>query len=185
MSATKNSAAFHDMMEANRREDDTSHEQYLEQQYLEQQTTNDPPADYDPLEFDLMAPARVASDVLERGTMDPLTAFVFLKQMADEVEAALSRIKEAAVAEARKYGSEGHDVNGVKVQAKAGAGRWDFSGCQEWQLEKERLREVEDRLKAAHAAAQNGLLTATQDGEAVELPRYMAGAETIYCKKVK
>lgn len=137
---------------------------------------------YDPLVFDLMTPKRIADDVLERGNMDALTAYGFLREMKAELEIAEARLKDAAIEELRKYGKGEHTVGKCRMQVKSSAGRWDYSEIPEWNKLAEERKRVEERAKAAFDAHANGEMLVSGDGEVRALPKYTPGAETIYVK---
>lgn len=117
------------------------------------------------------------------GMTDPLAAYAELAQIEKAAKEAREQIKELALEEAAKYAERSIPIAGVIVEKKAAAGRWDFKGIREWSEAKANLTAIEERAKAAYQAAQKfGAITATEDGEVVELPTYQAGGDTLAVK---
>jgi hypothetical protein len=120
---------------------------------------------------------------VERGEADPLTAFAELSKIEKVAKEAKEQIKEQAIAEAAKYAERAIPIAGVIVEKKAAAGRWSFANIRAWSEAKANLAAIEERAKAAYQAAHKfGAITATEDGEVVELPTYTAGGETLAVK---
>jgi hypothetical protein len=120
---------------------------------------------------------------VERGEADPLTAFAELAKIEKVAKEAKEQIKEQAIAEAAKYAERAIPIAGVIVEKKAAAGKWDFKGIRAWSEAKANLAAIEERAKAAYQAAQKfGAITATEDGEVLELPTYQSGGETLAVK---
>jgi hypothetical protein len=120
---------------------------------------------------------------VERGEADPLTAFAELAKIEKVAKEAKEQIKEQAIAEAAKYAERAIPIAGVIVEKKAAAGKWDFKGIRAWSEAKANLAAIEERAKAAYQAAQKfGAITATEDGEVLELPTYQSGGETLAIK---
>ena len=120
---------------------------------------------------------------VERGEADPLTAFAELSKIEKVAKEAKEQIKEQAIAEAAKYAERAIPIAGVIVEKKAAAGRWSFANIRAWSEAKANLAAIEERAKAAYQAAQKfGAITATEDGEVVELPTYTAGGDTLAVK---
>ena len=120
---------------------------------------------------------------VERGEVDPLAAYAELAKVEKVAKDAREQIKEQAIAEAAKYAERAIPIAGVIVEKKAAAGRWSFANIRAWSEAKANLGAIEERAKAAYQAAQKfGAITATEDGEVVELPTYTAGGETLAVK---
>jgi hypothetical protein len=120
---------------------------------------------------------------VERGEADPLTAFAELAKIEKVAKEAKEQIKDQAIAEAAKYAERAIPIAGVIVEKKAAAGRWSFANIRAWSEAKANLAAIEEMAKAAYQAAQKfGAITATEDGEVVELPTYTAGGDTLAVK---
>jgi hypothetical protein len=120
---------------------------------------------------------------VERGEADPLAAFAELSKIEKVAKEAKEQIKEQAIAEAAKYAERAIPIAGVIVEKKAAAGRWSFANIRAWSEAKANLAAIEERAKAAYQAAQKfGAITATEDGEVVELPTYQSVGETLAVK---
>lgn len=118
------------------------------------------------------------------GQFSAIQAFTEMKALEKHLSECMDRIKSDAITEASKY-PKGEVINGFKVEVSAAAGRWDFSGISSWNHTKEALKEIEERAKAAWNAKQKDVMLVSNDGEVLELPVYLAGADTLKLTQVR
>jgi hypothetical protein len=80
---------------------------------------------------------------VKEGDLNALSIYVDLKRYENELTDALSQIKDFALDEASKYPEKTFKAFGAIIEKKSGASRWDYSQVTEWNLAKERLKQIE------------------------------------------
>lgn len=126
--------------------------------------------------------SKVAS--VKNGELNPLDAYIILKELEKVLRDSIVEINEYAVEEAKKYGKS-FDYKNASITVKPDAGRWDFSHIEKWKSTKEKLKELEDAAKSAYNAKGKDLLIASVDGELIEPAKYTPGKDNISVKIVK
>lgn len=111
------------------------------------------------------------AEQVEKGEFDPLKAYAHLKREEAILKSCIARVQEAAVEEAEKYEDKKFEAHGFQFERREGRKMYDFKHIPEWIEAKGALKTVEDKAKAALAARDRNLLTATEDGEEAYLPR--------------
>ncbi len=120
---------------------------------------------------------------VEEGTLSPLVAYAKLKDIEKQLKGAFASVQQDAVEDAEKYGSKNFKAHGYKFELRNGPRRWDFKGVPEWATAKEGLAQIEAKSKAAYASYEQGLMSATSDGEEVTLPKVTFAASSIVVNK--
>ena len=122
-------------------------------------------------------------DLVNSGEINPLNAYLFLKSLAEYVNAALNVLKPDAFNELDKYRKEGgYDFNGVKVEISQAPRRFDYSNDSRWselQAEIDRLRKYQKEREAFLKKLQKPVVD-PETGELIEPPKVKSGGyETI------
>lgn len=121
-------------------------------------------------------------DGVERGSRSALLAYAEMKRFADIASQAVKQIEPIAMEEAIKYGENEFETHGFKFQIRNGATRYSYKNIPEWQEANEKVKDVEERYKAAFVARQKGLLTASEDGEEMILPEITRSKDSLIVK---
>jgi hypothetical protein len=106
------------------------------------------------------------------GYVDPLKAYMELKELEEIISISMKSIKDQAMDEARKYGKKSFQFHNAEITLKNGASRYDFSHIQSYQQQKEKLKYIEELAKIG-----GGVIEET--GEIIEKAKKIEGAETI------
>jgi len=122
-------------------------------------------------------------DEVEQGKRSALIAYAHLKRTADEYTSAIKQIEDNAMNEAHNFGEKSFETQGFKFEIRNGAKRFDYSGIDEWKEQRDALKETEERYKAAFIARQKGLMTASEDGEELQLPELKISKDSLVLKK--
>ena len=123
------------------------------------------------------------------GQVNVLDLLIDFREKKEIIEKALSFIKDfekenmdAIENEASKYNNH---YQGFDVVVRSGRRLFDFSKISEIKNLKAKLKEREEFYKQNFEARQKGLLTASQDGEEVELPEVNYTAGYVEVKRAK
>jgi hypothetical protein len=120
---------------------------------------------------------------VEQGETSALISYANLKRTADEYASAIKQIESIAMEEAHSYGEKSFEVQGFKFEVRNGAKRFDYSNISEWKEIQSKLKETEEKYKSAFMARQKGLLTASEDGEELEMPELKISKDSLVLKK--
>ena len=121
----------------------------------------------------------------EEGTKNALIIYAELKALLDETKAAVDAVQPLAMEEAEKHGEKAFEFKGFKFERRNGRATYSFKNIPEWNEKKLQLQEVEKRAKAALAAANKNILTATEDGEEVIFPEVSYSKDVLVVKSLK
>jgi len=122
-------------------------------------------------------------DEVEKGDRSALIAYAHLKRTADEYLLAIKQIESNAMEEAHNFGEKSFETQGFKFEIRNGVKRFDYSSIDEWKAQRDALKETEERYKAAFIAKQKGLLTASEDGEELQMPELKISKDSLILKK--
>lgn len=124
------------------------------------------------LEFFEMRQSELAhfTQKVEDGDISALTAYANIKKLESEIVSVKKQIEPLALDEAINYGEKSFTHDGVKFEIRNGATRYNYKGISAWSEKQKELKTIEERSKQAFIAKQKGILTATEDGEEIELP---------------
>lgn len=111
------------------------------------------------------------AEQVEQGEYNPLEAYAQLKREEAILKSCIARVIEAAVEEAEKYPEKKFEAYGYAFERREGRKMYDFKHIPAWIAAKGEVKAIEERAKAALAAREKDLLTATNDGEEAHLPR--------------
>jgi hypothetical protein len=82
------------------------------------------------------------------GDVNPLKAYIELKNAQAELEAALKTVQPLAIDEADKYKEKSFKAFGAIIEKRNAPSTWDFSQVAAYQQAKQRLKYIEDVSKA-------------------------------------
>lgn len=126
---------------------------------------------------------QLVQDVID-GVESPLVAYAVLKSEIERLNKCLKEIQEYAVEVAEQYGGK-FEYNGYKFELRKGGAMYDFSNIPEWNEHKSKLKEIEEKAKAAFKNQNKGLLTADENGEVVPLPVVKYRRDSLIAKPLK
>lgn len=115
--------------------------------------------------------------LVENGDINPLEAIVSLKKLEEIVKQAKSKINEAVIDEATKYGKS-FNFGDAEITNKSSAGRYDYSNIPEVVSMEIELKALKDKHKAA---IKNNVVD-LETGELIVAPIYKGGKEIISIK---
>jgi hypothetical protein len=107
-----------------------------------------------------------------------LQLLIEIRQIEAELNEAKKQIEALAIKEAREYDKQ--VLYGFRVEVRQSGAAWDFSGVEQVQNLKNKLKEAEESGKSAYRAYQQGKTLVDENGEIVPLPSYKAGKETVF-----
>lgn len=119
---------------------------------------------------------------VENGERDALAAYAEIKKLEKEFASAKKQVEDLALDEAIKFGEKSFEHQGFKFEIRKGATRYSYKNISIWRDKNKELKEIESRAKAAFLAKQKGMLTATDDGEEIELPEVNYSKDSLIVK---
>ena len=126
--------------------------------------------------------AQLVQDVLD-GNESGLKALAILKELDKDVKEMIKQVEPVAIEEAAKYAEKSFEFQEWKFEKRNGAKRYDFKHIHKWNEAKQKVTEIETEAKQAYAAYENNILTATQEGEEIELPKVTYSKDSIVIKE--
>lgn len=112
---------------------------------------------------------KILEDVQE-GRIEALESYAELKLYAKEIADAIKEVEPFALDEAQKQDDKKFTFKGYLFEFRNGTPRYNYKNIESWNKKQAELKEIEKTAKAALQAANKNLLTATEDGEEVQLP---------------
>jgi hypothetical protein len=124
---------------------------------------------------------------VEGGSLSPLEGLVQLRKAKDVLEDAIKQIEEHAITELSNYDHKRAEIDGVKLELRSSAGRWDYSGVPYYESAKEALKRAEEKAKTAYnLVTKSGVLPVDgETGEVIAAAQYTQGRDTIFVSLVK
>ncbi len=123
------------------------------------------------------------ADLVENGEIDPIKAFLVLKEIENRSKEYKKKIEDIALEEVSKYGREGTNIDGYKVNIKKSAGRWDFNHIEEIVDLENKLKALKDKHKGSYHQSQNNLTSIGEGGEVVDPAKFKEGRDIIIVSK--
>ena len=108
--------------------------------------------------------------LVNSGEVNPLEAYIILKQEQSNVETALKAIQDHAINEGLKYGEKSFSAYGAKVEMRNSPSTYKFSGY---------LTALEEKLKALREQAKIGEIVDSDSGEVIPKAIKLEGKQTI------
>ena len=107
---------------------------------------------------------------VENGNESALKAYAILKKAEDSIKKMIDTVKEQALEEASNHAEKTFSDHGFIFERRNGSARYSFKHIEEWNNLKEEIKQLETRSKTAYSNYNKGMMTATIDGEEIELP---------------
>jgi hypothetical protein len=107
---------------------------------------------------------------VKNGNESALKAYAILKKTEDSIKTMIDEVKEQALQEAAQHSEKTFSDHGYIFEKRNGSARYSFKHIEEWNNLKEEIKQLETRSKQAYSSYQKGMLSATTDGEEIELP---------------
>ena len=123
-------------------------------------------------------------DSVYAGKVNPVNAFLFLKQVEKNAAAMRDLINDLTIDELYKVGEESKEykIGKCSLSLKSSAGRWDFSNIKEvGELEQE-LKDLKLKHIAAYKGSLNDSFCVSADGEVLVPAVFKKGKEIIAVK---
>jgi hypothetical protein len=118
----------------------------------------------------------------EQGEINPLDAYIELKDMAEYIDNQIKHLKESAIIEAEKY--KGDTYRGYQVDVRNVGGRYDYSHIVEICDLKAQIKELEKMAQASYKNGLKGLQMMSNDAELIQPAKYTDGSLAIVLKKI-
>lgn len=96
------------------------------------------------------------------------------------IESCIARVKPFVLQELSNYSEKEVKLCGLTWQKKTAPGKWDYSVIPQWNALKGKVKSLEEMAKQKFKASEKGqeMILADENGEIIETPIYIAGAET-------
>lgn len=118
---------------------------------------------------------------VDNGNLSPIEAQRELNKLEAIVKETKAIIFPALENEVSLYSKD--QLKDMEVEVRNGRKNWDFKHIPEWKTEKDKLTAIETKYKSVYEATQKGVLTASEDGEELELPILKFAKDSIIIKK--
>jgi len=119
------------------------------------------------------------------GQESPLLALAILREEKKQVDKCIKEIEEQAMTEAENFQEKSFTHKGFSFEKRVGGRTFIFKGIPDWQMKKSELDAIEDRAKQAFISKEKGLMTASQDGEVIDLPEVSYKKDNLVIKQIK
>tara|TARA_B100000519_G_C14251244_1_gene442540 strand:+ start:1221 stop:1634 length:414 start_codon:yes stop_codon:yes gene_type:complete len=124
-------------------------------------------------------PIKDIYDLVKEGEIDPIKAFVVLKEIEKKSKEYKSKIEDIALDELSKYGREGLEMDGNQISIKRSAGRWSFKHIKEVvELENE-LKALKEKHKGSYKQIQSNITSIGEGGDVIDPAEFKEGKEII------
>ncbi len=121
----------------------------------------------------------------EEGEINPLNVYATLKQLKDLTELAIKQVEPLAKNSSEMYPERTFEHEGFIFEKRTGATRYSFNHIPEIFELKQQLKFAEAKYKHAYLSKEKGLLTASEDGEELVLPKVSYSKDSLIVKKVQ
>ena len=128
-------------------------------------------------------PIRDIAKMVEDGIVDPLKAFLALKEIENKAKEYKKKIEDIALDEIAKYGREGVDIDGYSLNLKRSAGRWDFKHIEEIVETEKHLKELKEKHKGSYKQTANKITSIGEGGEVITPAIFKEGKDIISITK--
>ena len=104
------------------------------------------------------------------GTESPFEALANFKRFEKELKDAINFVNEYAVAEAEKYNEKTFDQGDHQFTLIKGRRSFSFKNIDEWNEQKNLLKDIEQKYKSAYASYEKGITLINNDAEVMQMP---------------
>lgn len=124
---------------------------------------------------------QIIQDV-KNGNESALKAYAVLKKAEDSIKTMIEEVKEQALSEAAQHPEKTFSDHGYIFERRNGSARYSFKHIEQWNNLKEEIKQLETRSKTAYSNYNKGMMTATTDGEEIELPVVTYSSDVLIVK---
>ena len=118
----------------------------------------------------------------EEGNINPLNVYAIFKQSKILIDEAIAQVEPLAQREAEMYSEKSFEQSGFTFEKRNGATRYSFNHIPEITELKKQLKFAEAKYKHAYLSKQKGLLTASEDGEEMIMPKVTYSKDSLIVK---
>ena len=118
----------------------------------------------------------------EEGNINPLNVYAIFKQSKLLIDEAIAQVEPLAQREAEMYSEKSFEQSGFTFEKRNGATRYSFNHIPEIFEIKQQLKFAEAKYKHAFLSKQKGLLTASEDGEEMIMPKVTYSKDSLIVK---
>jgi hypothetical protein len=108
---------------------------------------------------------------VESGNSNPLEVFAVVKTIEKMFSDLKSKIDGYALDEAERFGKSSFEDFGCKFELRNGGKMFDYKHIPEWSEAKKNLENVEAKYKLAFENNEKNIMSVSNDGEVLELPK--------------
>lgn len=122
---------------------------------------------------------------VKEGNLESFETYAYLDAIEKRAKQAKTEIKEIVLEESKNYlegNSKEFTKGNIKYSFKSGSTRYNFNKIKKYQEKQKELKEIEEQSKQAFIAKQKGILTATEDGEEIEMPEVSYTSDSLSVK---
>ena len=120
---------------------------------------------------------------VEEGNINALEVYANFKRSKDLIDEAIKQVEPSAQREAELYSEKSFTQSGFIFEKRNGATRYSFNHIPEIVELKQQLKFAESKYKHAFLSQQKGLLTASEDGEEMIMPKVSYSKDSLIVKK--
>ena len=120
---------------------------------------------------------------VEEGNINALEVYANFKRSKDLIDEAIKQVEPSAHREADLYSEKSFTQSGFIFEKRNGATRYSFNHIPEIVELKQQLKFAESKYKHAFLSQQKGLLTASEDGEEMIMPKVSYSKDSLIVKK--
>jgi len=121
---------------------------------------------------------------VEEGNINALEVYANFKRSKDLIDEAIKQVEPSAHREADLYSEKSFTQSGFIFEKRNGATRYSFNHIPEIVELKQQLKFAESKYKHAFLSQQKGLLTASEDGEEMIMPKVSYSKDSLIVKNV-
>jgi len=118
------------------------------------------------------------------GEESGLVALAVLKEEKALIENYIKEVEPTAIEEAESYGEKKFTHKDLQIEMRSGGRMYNFKGIKDWQFAKAELTAIEERSKLAYQTHEKGNMTASHDGEVIDLPEVTHRKDSIIIKRI-
>lgn len=137
------------------------------------------------MQDEMMNTVRLAKD----GKITTLDALIYLEKERKNLENSLAIVKSFKDEQLENISNEASDYKdgykGFMIEVRNGGKTYKYNHIKEWQEAEASKKAVEEKSKQAFISKEKGLLTATEDGEEIELPIITYRKSSVILKEKK
>lgn len=125
-------------------------------------------------------------ELLDKWQEGTLEAYMILKDLKDfktDLEDQIIDIESEAMRELKDYENK-FQLKGFEFEKRNGSTRYDYKHIKEWVDQKNKLKEIEQKYKAAYSQYQKGVSGVTVDGEVLEIPKTTQSKKVLIIRKI-